>query len=1007
MHAEEHNELVDELLKIHQARDAAIELGNAEALTMPVNRDTCRLYRVNCLTYEKEFPRQEAFENVVASINHVRCRLVYYLRGVNGTVEFYMGVVNMGLADDLNTGDYGNMLSRAFKGNFLGSELRELGEDESRELLEGLQKPDMEYSVLLGVPTRNSDREDIAFQGVDRLVNIMTSGRSLGRTFHLMVVWEPVSPEEVVQFEDTVRHAYNFFSSVAKRNIQHSWQKGTQTSDSQTDGKTEGTSEGRSKGESASDNRSTQRTTNSGISSKSTSTTEGYSKGTTTQETWGSSKQTSASRTRTTGQTDGESHSVSYEWQDKFVQDAMTYIKDELQPRIRRGRAKGMYKTAVYVGAETPLARVLLENALISICQGDKPNFIPLYARRLTYNTEQEKVHDRAARSLVSSLTIRDHLPTAAPYLFLDSRPVLRNTVSLATWLTAAEISMLAGLPQKEVPGLELREQVGFGLNIGAPGHDDALELGHMMREGSPLEERRVSLDRRELNKHVFIAGTTGSGKTTTCHRLLASSAANKRPLPFLVVEPAKTEYRALLADPLFADTLVFTVGNERGVPFRFNPFEFLPEESLSGHVDLLKACFMASFDMEAAIPNLLEEGLYRAYEVYGWDFRDDSNRFLKDRKEAWHCGGRYFPTISSYIDIVLKLVDEKGFDERLRNEYKGSIRARLDSLRAGAKGLMLDTPLSVDFMELLDRKVILELEGLKSGEDKSFLMGLVLGRMVEALKIRHAREADFRHITLVEEAHRLLTRPMPGDSPNRKLGVETFSDLLAEVRKYGESLIIVDQIPGKLAPEVLKNTNTKIIHKLFARDDKDVVGDTMALSDKQRAYLSHLAPGEAIMFSQGWKKPVDVQIERLSVGTDDADIPGEEVQKAGWHYWQERPDLFCPGLPRERENRFSRDELLEILRLKDRFWATVASGADWRPLHEKLVALLGPGADSILAAELAARVMPLPNELKEDAENWDSQLSHEIATTLRELAAASDVDRSVLTERVNSLSFI
>lgn len=997
MHAEEHHDLVEELLKVHKARDAAIELGRAEALTVPVNRGTCRLYRVNCLTYEKEFPRQEAFENVVASINNVRCRLVYYLRGVNGTVEFYMGVVNMEQDDRLNTGDYGNMLTRAFKGNFLGSDLRELGEEDSRELLQGLQKPDMEYSVLLGVPTRNSEREDIAFQGVDRLVNIMTSGKSLGRTFHLMVVWEPVAPEEVVAFEKTVREAYNRFSVGAKRNFQFSTQTGTQESDSTTEGTSKGTSESRSKGMSAGNNWSTQHTSSG--SSSSSSTTKGRSTGENSQETHGSSEQTNESTTHSSGRSKGESHSVSFEWQDKFVQDAMTYIKDELQPRIRRGRAKGMYKTAVYVGAETPLARRLLENALVSICQGDKPNFIPLYARRLPQN--------EAAQALVSSLNIRDHLPTAAPLLFLDSRPIIGNGVSLATWLTAAEISMLAGLPQKEVPGLELREQVGFGLNIGAPAHDDALELGHMMREGSPLEDRRVSLDRRELNKHVFIAGTTGSGKTTTCHRLLASSAANKQPLPFLVVEPAKTEYRALLEDPLFRDTLVFTVGNERGVPFRFNPFEFLPEESLSGHVDLLKACFMASFDMEAAIPNLLEEGLYRAYEVYGWDFRDDSNRFLQNRDDAWRCGGRYFPTISSYIDIVLKLVDEKGFDERLRDEYKGSIRARLDSLRAGAKGLMLDTPLSVDFMELLDRKVILELEGLKSGEDKSFLMGLVLGRMVEALKIRHAERADFRHITLVEEAHRLLTRPSPGDSPNRKLGVETFSDLLAEVRKYGESLIIVDQIPGKLAPEVLKNTNTKIIHKLFARDDKDVVGDTMALSDKQRAYLSHLAPGEAIMFSQGWKKPVDVQIERLSVGTDDADIPEAKVQEAGWHYWQERPDLFCPGLSGDCAGRFTREELRQILSLRDRFWGAVASGADWRPLLAQLHALLGPQAEGVLAAELAARVMPTRHELKEDAENWDACLTREIAVTLRQLAAASDDDWSVLAERINGLNFI
>lgn len=943
--------LADELHKLRTARDEEITLGNATALDIPINNSTCRLYRVSRLTYEKDFPRQEAFENVVASINNVRCRLVYYLRGTGDGVEFYVGVVNMGVDDRLNIGDYGNMLSRAFKGNFLGSQLDELKEEETRSLLAELRQPHMEFSTLLGVPTRNSQREDIAFQGVDRLVNIMTSGgKSLGHSFHLLVLWEPVAAQDVARIEAEAKNLYSLLSVEAKRNVQ----RGTQTSqqegetiqdsyysEGENDGKSQTTAHGVTWGKSDSGS----------YSSKST----GGSKNTSDTTSDGTSKQKTHSTGTSKATTRTESDNLSWEEQNKFVQDAMEHIKDELQPRIRRGKAKGMYKTSVYVGAATPLDRSLLENALLSICQGDKPVFTPLYARPLP-RTE-------AAYALVSSLNIRDHLDTDVSLLLLDSRPVVRGRVSLGTWLTAAEISMLAGMPQKEVPGLELREQVSFGLNIAPPGSGDALELGHMMQEGSHLEKRRGSLDRQELSKHVFIAGTTGSGKTTTCHKLLASSASTGQALPFLVIEPAKTEYRALLRDQRLADTIIFTVGNEKGVPFRFNPFEFLPTESLSGHVDLLKACFIASFDMEAAIPNLLEEGMYRAYEAYGWDFRDDSNRYLENRLDAWNCGGRYFPTISSYIDITIGLVDEKGFDERLQNDYKGSIRGRLDSLRAGAKGLMLDTPLSVDFMELIDKKVILELEELKSGEDKSFLMGLVLGRMVEALKARHRENPSFRHITLLEDAHRLLTRPMPGDSPNRKLGVETFTDLLAEVRKYGESLIIVDQIPNKLAPEVLKNTNTKIIHKLFARDDKDVVGDTMALDDKQKPYLSHLAPGEAVMFSQGWKKPVNVQVEPLDVKTGDADVPQDQVNAAGWTYWLQRPHLFCPGIPADMAEALIREELLRTVRLKKNFWTLLLDkqGRDWREAWRELRKALNGRTDELLLTLLAAWDMLVP----------------------------------------------
>ena len=87
---------------------------------------------------------------------------------------------------------------------------------------------------------------------------------------------------------------------------------------------------------------------------------------------------------------------------------------------------------------------------------------------------------------------------------------------------------------------------------------------------------------------------------------------------------------------------------------------------------------------------------------------------------------------------------------------------------------------------------------------------------------------------------------------------------MLAEVRKYGEGLIIADQISSKLAPEVLKNTNTKIIHKLLARDDKEIVGDTRLINEKQKEYLPALETGDAIIFLEYTETSVHVHVEKL-----------------------------------------------------------------------------------------------------------------------------------------------
>ena len=112
---------------------------------------------------------------------------------------------------------------------------------------------------------------------------------------------------------------------------------------------------------------------------------------------------------------------------------------------------------------------------------------------------------------------------------------------------------------------------------------------------------------------------------------------------------------------------------------------------------------------------------------------------------------------------------------------------------------------------------------------------------------------------------------------------------MLAEVRKYGESLIIVDQIPNKLTPEVLKNTNTKIVHKIFAQDDKEAIGNTMSLKDEQKNFLSNLETGRVIISNQSFAKPIQVQIKALEdVSTTSSNIVDENIiRKKVLEYYQ------------------------------------------------------------------------------------------------------------------------
>ena len=90
---------------------------------------------------------------------------------------------------------------------------------------------------------------------------------------------------------------------------------------------------------------------------------------------------------------------------------------------------------------------------------------------------------------------------------------------------------------------------------------------------------------------------------------------------------------------------------------------------------------------------------------------------------------------------------------------------------------------------------------------------------------------------------------------------VESFCNLIAEMRSYGQGVIVAEQIPTKIAPDVIKNTNTKIIHRLVSLDDQIAVGTGLGLEEYECRYLNQLSAGEALAHKEGMSKPVEISV--------------------------------------------------------------------------------------------------------------------------------------------------
>lgn len=858
------------------------------------------LLHITNVCYDEQAPKKEALENVLSSLKMEGINFVFLIVGQKEKVDFYYGIskdLNYNRKLDFEIKDIGDyILMPSIQGNFRGSRVHALGNDEKKHILDIMSKMP-EVGVIEGVPGANKDDEK--YQGIDRLINVM-----YGDSYCFLVIAKPLDTDSVLQIQENLYQFYDDNAPFAKLSIQTGKGSNTGKSDSSTTGTSEtngssgsttdttgnSKSDTHTEGESSNETKGTSHSTgkSSGSSSSSSSTSNGgseskckgknksdsHQEGSSDShaETIGTNTSETKSDSTTTGTNSGtsESNTSTVEYINRKIQDFMKFMDDVVFPRLDYGKGKGTFLTSMCVFASEPISLQKIKNTVTALYSGENGNKIPLQSFSVCLAAQKSFASFQLPVGFYGDYGDKDN----GKFLthFAMHHLVSKTGLSyFGNWITTNELGMIAGLPQKEVVGLSLNEEVEFGLNFEKPKHlENQIELGCLIQNGNVLQESPVFLDKADLDKHIFVAGVTGSGKTTTCQTILTE--AN---IPFLVIEPAKTEYRVMSRK--HKDLLIFTLGDNQTTPLRMNPLMFYQYESITSRVDMLCACIESAFDMEAAIPQIIEQALYKSYEEKGWNIYTSRN---SKYKHPFDGTGEAFPTISDLIKNCEEVVKEQGFDERLKNDYIGSIKARLLGLTSGGKGFLLNTKTSVDFIELLDHKVVFELENIRSSAEKSLIMGFILINLSEAIREKYRNTGKFQHITLVEEAHRLLSKHSPGDNPSKKQSVEMFSDMLAEIRKYGESLVIVDQIPNKLTPDVLKNTNTKIIHRIFAADDKDAVGNTVMLKDEQKEFLSNLPAGRAVYFTTGTEKAVQIQI-KPSTNTS-ADPPSDDEIRQG-----------------------------------------------------------------------------------------------------------------------------
>ena len=565
----------------------------------------------------------------------------------------------------------------------------------------------------------------------------------------------------------------------------------------------------------------------------------------------------------------GKNETLTQTYANYGVKHTLKIIESQLK-RIEESSALGMWEFASYIISDSPAIANNVAHMYLALTQGEES-----YITKAAVNFWDGDINANEANCILKSVQKLQHpvfgLKTTLPE-FSDDWLLYPTLVTPTTPLSGKELAKALNFPRKSVSGLPVLEVVPFGRephSLIEGKMDLDIGCGYHMRKKIP--EKRISLSKEELTKHTFITGSTGSGKSNTIYRLLEQLGKEK--VHFLVVEPAKGEYK----DVLGKKNGVVTYGtnpNIQGIEMlRINPFRFPKHTHILEHLDRLVEIFNVCWPMYAAMPAILKDSVERAYQHSGWNLEKSENKYDPN----------LFPTFDDVVREIRLVLQESEYSDDNKGDYTGALVTRLKSLTNGINGLIFSTDDLRD-TELFDQNVIVDLSRVGSSETKSLIMGLLVLKLQEYRMEQRCCGANtndaLKHITVLEEAHNLLRRSSvqgTGEGSNMMgKSVEMLANAIAEMRTYGEGFVIADQSPGLLDMSVIRNTNTKIILRLPDFSDRELVGKAAGLNENQITELSRLEKGVAAISQSDWLEPVLCKIDKY----EDSGDPFSKISK-------------------------------------------------------------------------------------------------------------------------------
>lgn len=862
------------------------------------------LFKINRMVYEEDEFATDKFISAISSMSFADCSVFLVIDGYRDKTDFYLGVKNND--PKRTTASVADTFKSSLVGQFPGIDIDDCS------IVEKGKKSSLQKQVLrrisnasslssyVGIPAFKDedgkyDNKNYV-QGTEKLAQAMQ-----GKRYTAIILASNLTTDVVTEIRNGYETIYSQLSPMSTQQLAYSINESLANAINRSKGVTQGKTKTQTIGESHTNGTSNSHSKSDSETKKSkiavgssvlggvlaavgTGLTitgagaaiglplmaaggamsavgaAGKSKTSGTTDTYG----TSQSDTENRSMSDAESHSETFTdslgktatigssknytltIHNKHIEELMKRIDQELE-RISMSESTGLWSVASYFFsydndfASSESAATIFK----SIMQGEESGVETSAINSWIENPNKVKM-------LTNSVCHLSH-PVFCNNLTMNGENLKVENSSL---LSSKELAMLLSLPHKSVPGFPVVDHVSLAKEV-IRNNENAtkreVSLGCIYDLGKLHTENHVKLDVKSLTQHVFVTGSTGCGKSETIYKMI--SEAKQVGAKFLVIEPAKGEYKNV-----FGDVNVFGTNPLIMPLLRINPFSFPTGVHVLEHIDRLTEIFNVCWPMYSAMPAVLKKAMLDAYESCGWDLRLSVNRLSQ--------GEDVYP---SFLDLFLsleKVITESAYSEEVKSNYSGALLTRVESLTNGLNGEIFSVN-ELSNMVLFDENCIIDLSRVGSQETKSLIMGILIMRLSEyRMTGANTPNSALKHLTVLEEAHNILKRVSTEQSQEGSnmagKSVEMITNAIAEMRTYGEGFVIVDQSPTSVDKAAIKNTNTKIVMRLPDEDDRKVSGKAAGMNDKQIDEIAKLPTGVAVVYQNDWVSPVLCKIDRM-----------------------------------------------------------------------------------------------------------------------------------------------